>query len=151
MIPLNHVQIKFDGYSPNLQFALRVQLLCRSKPGPKNDPDLQPPLGPKADFTKDRRSPRHDFGSGRPGPALGGHQPAGRGHRVGGPYAIAIFRFNDYVAAAIPFLLVKQGTFASKKHMVGYILAFMAATLMLTFGAYTGYRTLAVATELGLS
>jgi protoheme IX farnesyltransferase len=54
-------------------------------------------------------------------------------------YAIAVFRFDDYTAAAI------------KKHMVGYILAFMAATLMLTFGGYTGYRTLAVATGLGLS
>jgi len=35
--------------------------------------------------------------------------------------------------------------------MVGYILAFMAATLMLTFGGYTGYSTFAVATVLGLS
>ena len=47
-------------------------------------------------------------------------------------YAIAVFRFDDYTAAAIPVLPVKQGTAAAKKHMVGYILAFMAATLMLT-------------------
>ena len=66
-------------------------------------------------------------------------------------YAIAVFRFEDYTAAAIPVLPVKQGTATAKKHMVGYILAFMAATLMLTFGGYTGYRTLAVATGLGLS
>jgi protoheme IX farnesyltransferase len=66
-------------------------------------------------------------------------------------YAIAVFRSDDYTAAAIPVLPVKQGTAATKKHMVGYILAFMAATLMLTFGGYTGYRTLAVATVLGLS
>ena len=49
-------------------------------------------------------------------------------------YAIAVFRFDDYTAAAIPVLPVKQGTAAAKKHIVGYILAFMAATLMLTFG-----------------
>jgi len=66
-------------------------------------------------------------------------------------YAIAVFRFDDYTTAAIPFLPVKQGTAAAQKHMVGYILAFMAATMMLTFGGYTGYNTLAVATVLGLS
>ena len=66
-------------------------------------------------------------------------------------YAIAVFRLDDYTAAAIPVLPVKQGTAAAKKHMVGYILAFTAATLMLTVGGYTGYRTLAVATGLGLS
>ncbi len=66
-------------------------------------------------------------------------------------YAIAIFRFDDYTAAAIPVLPVKQGTTAAKKHIVGYILAFTAATLMLTFGGYTGYRTFAVATVLGVS
>jgi len=66
-------------------------------------------------------------------------------------YAIAVLRFEDYTAAAIPLLPVKQGTAAAQKHMVGYILAFMAATPMLTFGGYTGYSTLAVATGLGLS
>ncbi len=66
-------------------------------------------------------------------------------------YAIAVFRLDDYTAAAIPVLPVKQGTAAAKKHIVGYILASMAATLMLTFGGYTGYSTFAVATVLGLS
>lgn len=66
-------------------------------------------------------------------------------------YAIAVFRRDDYTAAAIPVLPVKQGAVAAKKHIVGYIMAFMAATLMLTAGGYTGYRTLAVATVLGLS
>jgi protoheme IX farnesyltransferase len=66
-------------------------------------------------------------------------------------YAIAVFRFDDYTAAAIPVLPVKQGTAAAKKHIVVYILAFMAATLMLTFGGYTGYSTFVVATVLGLS
>ncbi len=66
-------------------------------------------------------------------------------------YAIAVFRLDDYTAAAIPMLPVKQGTAAAKKHIMGYILAFMAAAPMLTFGGYTGYRTLAVATVLGLA
>jgi protoheme IX farnesyltransferase len=66
-------------------------------------------------------------------------------------YAIAVFRSDDYAAAAIPVLPVKQGTAAAKRHIVGYILAFMAATPMLTFGGYTGYSTFAVATVLGLS
>ncbi|MCL5126245.1 MAG: heme o synthase [Deltaproteobacteria bacterium] len=66
-------------------------------------------------------------------------------------YAIAVFRFDDYTAAAIPILPVKRGTVAAKRHIVGYILAFMVATLMLTFGGYTGYGTFAVAAVLGLS
>jgi protoheme IX farnesyltransferase len=66
-------------------------------------------------------------------------------------YAIAVFRLDDYTHAAIPVLPVKRGTAAAKKHMVGYILAFMAATTMLTFGGFTGYSTLAVSTVLGLS
>lgn len=66
-------------------------------------------------------------------------------------YAIAVFRLDDYAAAAIPVLPVKQGTAAARKHIVSYILAFMAATMMLTFGGYTGYSTFAVATVLGLS
>jgi heme o synthase len=66
-------------------------------------------------------------------------------------YAIAVFRLDDYAAAAIPVLPVKQGTAAARKHIVSYILAFMAATMMLTLGGYTGYSTFAVATVLGLS
>ena len=48
-------------------------------------------------------------------------------------------------------LPVKKGTTTAKNHIVGYILAFTAATLMLTFGGYTGYSTLLVATGLGLA
>jgi protoheme IX farnesyltransferase len=66
-------------------------------------------------------------------------------------YSIAVFRLDDYTAAAIPILPVKQGTAAARRHIVGYILAFLGATLMLTFGGYTGYSTFAVATLLGLS
>ena len=66
-------------------------------------------------------------------------------------YAISVYRLDDYTAAGIPVLPVKQGTAAARKHMVGYILAFMAATLMLTFAGYTGYSFFAVATVLCVS
>jgi protoheme IX farnesyltransferase len=66
-------------------------------------------------------------------------------------YAIAIFRFDDYAAAAIPILPVKQGTSAAKTHIFGCILVFIAASLMLTFCGYTGYSYLAVTAVSGLA
>jgi protoheme IX farnesyltransferase len=59
-------------------------------------------------------------------------------------YAIAIYRFKDYAAAEIPVLPVHQGMPSTKRHIVAYILAFMAAAVMLTVGGYTGYSYLAV-------
>jgi protoheme IX farnesyltransferase len=64
-------------------------------------------------------------------------------------YAIAIYRFDDYAAAVIPVLPVKQGRPTAKKHIIGYILAFTGATLMLTLGGFTGYSYFAVAAGLG--
>jgi heme o synthase len=66
-------------------------------------------------------------------------------------YAIAVSRLDDYTIAAIPMLPVKRGTASAKKHIIWYILAFLAATLMLTGAGYTGCRTLAVAIGLGLT
>jgi len=65
-------------------------------------------------------------------------------------YAIAIFRSDDYAAAEIPVLPVGHGMPAVKKHIFFYILALIAATLMPTFGGYTGYGYLATAAALGL-
>lgn len=65
-------------------------------------------------------------------------------------YAIAIYRFQDYTAAGIPILPVHQGMPATKRHIVFYIMAFTAATLMLTLGGYTGYIYLATAVAMGL-
>jgi len=65
-------------------------------------------------------------------------------------YAIAIFRFDDYAAAAIPVLPVKLGVAAAKKQILIYIAAFTTAALMLTFCDYTGYTYLAAASSLGL-
>jgi len=65
-------------------------------------------------------------------------------------YAIAIFRLDDYASANIPVVPVRQGILAAKRHIAGYVVAFVAATLMLTLGGYTGYGYLAVAVALGL-
>ncbi|UVJ44966.1 heme o synthase [Pseudomonas sp. LS1212] len=65
-------------------------------------------------------------------------------------YAIAIFRFNDYLAASIPVLPVKRGIVVAKKHILFYILAFLVATLMLTLGGYAGMSYLAVAAAMGM-
>lgn len=65
-------------------------------------------------------------------------------------YSIAIYRLDDYVAASIPVLPVKQGVAAAKKHIIGYLLAFIIFTLLLTFFGYAGYRYFAVALVLGL-
>jgi protoheme IX farnesyltransferase len=65
-------------------------------------------------------------------------------------YAIAIFRFNDYRAASIPVLPVKRGILVAKRHILIYILAFLLATLMLTFGGYAGLNYLAVAAAMGM-
>ena len=64
-------------------------------------------------------------------------------------YAIAIYRFDDYAAAVIPVLPVKEGMPTAKKHILSYILAFTVATLLLTLGGYTGYSYFAVAAALG--
>jgi protoheme IX farnesyltransferase len=65
-------------------------------------------------------------------------------------YAIAIFRFNDYRAASIPVLPVKRGIRVAKRHILIYIVAFLLATLMLTFGGYAGLNYLAVAAAMGM-
>ncbi|MFF7707131.1 heme o synthase [Pseudomonas sp. NPDC007930] len=65
-------------------------------------------------------------------------------------YAIAIFRFNDYLAASIPVLPVKRGILVAKKHILLYTFAFLLATLMLTVGGYAGMSYLAVAAAMGM-
>lgn len=64
-------------------------------------------------------------------------------------YALAIFRLEDYAAAGIPVAPVRLGVPATKRHIVGYIAAFVVATWLLTFGGYTGYGYLGVAVVLG--
>lgn len=66
-------------------------------------------------------------------------------------FAIAMYRFSDYSAAAIPVLPVKKGNYRTKVHMLLYIVAFIVATLMLIAFGYTGYAYLAAAVLLGFS
>lgn len=54
-------------------------------------------------------------------------------------YAIAMYRFKDYAAAALPVLPVKKGMRATKVHIVLYIFAFVLAVLAMTALGYTGY------------
>jgi protoheme IX farnesyltransferase len=65
-------------------------------------------------------------------------------------YAIAIYRFNDYNRAGVPVLPVKQGMRVTKRHMVGYTIAFIIAALSLTLLGFTGYVYFATAAVLGL-
>lgn len=65
-------------------------------------------------------------------------------------FSIALFHFDDYVAAAIPVLPVKKGILRTKIHMVLYILAFILVTTLLTVFNYTGYTYLIVALTTGL-
>lgn len=53
-------------------------------------------------------------------------------------YAIAMYRYDDYAAASIPVLPIKEGAENGKLHMVLYIIAFMFSTQMLTYFNYTG-------------
>jgi protoheme IX farnesyltransferase len=62
---------------------------------------------------------------------------------VGG-YAIAMYRFDDYKKAGIPVLPVVRGMRNTKFQNIVYILAFTAASELLTILGYTGYLYLAV-------
>lgn len=66
-------------------------------------------------------------------------------------YSIAIFQVKDYAAAAVPVMPVKRGISSTKRHILGYILAFAAASLMPTFCGYTGYGYFVVAFVMGLT
>ncbi len=54
-------------------------------------------------------------------------------------YAIAMYRQDDYLAAAIPVLPIKKGSFTTKVHMIAYITLFIATLFALTVFGYTGY------------
>jgi protoheme IX farnesyltransferase len=64
-------------------------------------------------------------------------------------FSIAMYRFNDYAAAAIPVLPIKKGITAAKVHMLLYIAAFLlACTTLLLFG-YAGTAYLLVSSIAG--
>lgn len=66
-------------------------------------------------------------------------------------YAIALYRYDDYRAAAMPILPIRRGTAVTIRHMIGYIIAFTAVTLTLTLTGHTGYGTFVVAIVLGVA
>ncbi|BCL70411.1 protoheme IX farnesyltransferase [Vibrio nigripulchritudo MADA3029] len=53
-------------------------------------------------------------------------------------YAIAIYRFEDYKAASIPVLPIKEGIDKARTHIMAYIVAFAIASLALTYLGYAG-------------
>jgi protoheme IX farnesyltransferase len=65
-------------------------------------------------------------------------------------YAIAIRRLEEYKAASIPVLPVKEGIHATKIKMLAYIAAFALAASALTYFKYTGYSYLTSVILLGL-
>lgn len=66
-------------------------------------------------------------------------------------FSIAVYYFDDYVAARIPTLPVLKGIVKTKIHMAIYILGFVLTASMLTFFNYTGYAYLIVVASLGLT
>lgn len=64
-------------------------------------------------------------------------------------FSVALFHFDDYVAADIPVLPVKKGMFRTKIHMVFYIFCFIISTIMLTVFNYTGQIYLIVTLFVG--
>lgn len=64
-------------------------------------------------------------------------------------YAIAISHYDEYLAASIPVLPVASGLFITKVHMVLYIIAFIASSVVLTTFGFTGGTYQIVAAALG--
>jgi len=65
-------------------------------------------------------------------------------------YAISIFRYADYAAAAIPVLSVKKGMKETKIQMLLYILAFLFVCILFTVFRLTGYLSLIAMLLLGI-
>lgn len=70
--------------------------------------------------------------------------------QVAHAYAISVFRFGDYAAAALPVLPVRLGMAATKKHIFWSILAFVAAAMMPGVFGYAGTAYLAAAAVMSL-
>lgn len=65
-------------------------------------------------------------------------------------FAIAIFRFDDYLSAGIPVLPVKKGIYYAKVNMVLYVCFFTIISSLLTVFGYTGFYYLATSLAIGL-
>lgn len=65
-------------------------------------------------------------------------------------FSIALYRVDDYTAAAIPVLPVKRGAHCTKVQMLIYIILFMSATCLLPLFGYVGCIYLFAAIVLGV-
>lgn len=65
-------------------------------------------------------------------------------------YAVAIYRLKDYRAAGLPVLPAVSGLAVTKRHIIAYILAFMAVAPLLTIFGYAGWTYFVVALLLGI-
>ncbi len=65
-------------------------------------------------------------------------------------YAIAIRRNKEYAAASVPVMSVKKGTLATKKYIMFYIVAYIAAIFLLYWFGFTGIYYLIVMELLAL-
>ena len=64
-------------------------------------------------------------------------------------YAVTLHRFDDYAAAGLPVLPVRQGFDATRRHIVRHIVAFVLAAVLLGVLGYAGQAYLAVAVVSG--
>lgn len=64
-------------------------------------------------------------------------------------YAIAMYHYDDYVAAGIPALPIIKGPARAKMHMTAYICGFVIVALMLTYFNYTGYAYMVMVLMMG--
>lgn len=64
-------------------------------------------------------------------------------------YSIALFRSKEYGAAKIPVLPLVSGAAATKKQIIGYVIAFMIAVSALSISGHAGYTLLIAGLLLG--
>lgn len=64
-------------------------------------------------------------------------------------FAIAMYRLDDYVAASIPIVPTKRGSYVTKVQMLLYIIAFMGVSSLLVVFHYVGYAYLVITALLG--
>ena len=54
-------------------------------------------------------------------------------------YAISIFRAKEYQAATVPVMSIVKGIKTTRKHIIGYIVAFTCIAPLLSVAGYTGF------------
>ncbi len=65
-------------------------------------------------------------------------------------HAIAVFRHDDYAAAAVPVLPAVRGARRARLHIIAQVAAFVPVSLLLGLAGFVGQRYLAVVAGIGL-